>query len=362
MAWHRFKVKGKHYMTKHMRTLDIIACSDVSAKQKAITKKLLPPFVCEEVPFEPPADKLLERAKAAGISVPDNASSDDVTALIERGNDAAPPAGLMAFAERWDIYFSPYIGNKSLYNIIFKNLPLETKAAFFIFSVYKFLSGDKKSNLETHTYRDIFYKFAADNDKSLSRSIANYKGEHLCAFGSTEGLPAGYKAGGTRTIAYKAALSFMKKYFNEKYLPFSFTNDNSRHADAVSSGNNLSKPKAASAAAVNTENSMKSSKPAADAQKASSSPPSIFIISKNDTFIPTKAIELKNKIVKIPDLENKASADLPIYSPRIAAVKNSKRRSYANKQSKKKSANRSGCLTIVAAVVVILLIIFSLLF
>ena len=361
MAWHRFKVKGKHYMTKHMRTLDIIACSDVSAKQKAITKKLLPPFICEEVPFDPPADKLLERAKAAGISVPDNASSDDVAALIERGNDTAPPAGLMAFAERWDIYFSPYIGNKSLYNIIFKNLQLETKAAFFIFSVYKFLSSDKKSNLETHPYRDIFYKFAADNDKSLSRSIANYKGEHLCAFGSAENLPAGYKAGGTRTIAYKAASSFIKKYFNEEYSPFSFTNDNSRHADAVSSSNNTPKQKTSVVTAVNTESSIKNSKPAADDQKASNSPPSIFIISKNDTFIPTKAIELKSKIVKIPDLENKASADLPVYSPKIAAVKNSKRRSYA-KQSKKKSANKSGCLPALAVLAVILLIIFSLLF
>lgn len=346
MAWHRFKIKGKHYMTKRMRTLDVIARSDVAAKQKAITKKLLPPFICEEIDFEPPSQKLLEQAAAAGIDIPENASADDVACLLDRKNDIAPPAGLTAFAERWDIYFSQYIGNKELLHTTFKELQSENKAAFFIFYIYRFLSGDKKANLDTHPYKDTFYKFSvlALNDSRLMRSIANYKGENLCAFGSDENLPAGYKAGGVRTIAYKAAIAFINKYFDSNYQPRPLKDDGLPAACAAQSQKTL--PAAA----------IKTTVPATKLQENS---PSVFILSKNDTFIPTKAIELKSKIVKIPDLENKAVADLPVYSAKN--VRPVKLAAYSPNQ-KHKPFERSGCLAMLIALAVIVLVIISLLF
>lgn len=351
MAWHRFKVKGKHYMTKRMRTLDIIARSDVAAKQKAITQKLLPPFICEEIDFKPPSKKLLEQATSAGINIPVKASSDDVISLLERKDDIAPPAGLIAFAERWDIYFSQYIGNKALFNITFKNLPPESKSAFFVFSVYRFLSGDKKTNLDTHPYKDIFYKFAAiaANDARLFRSINNYKGEHLCTFGSTEGLPAGYKAGGTRTIAYKAATAFIEDYFDANYQPRALKDDG-LSAPAKPAPVQITSPAAAPTATAKNKDA---ANPTAKNTKPT---PAVFIISKNDRFVPSKAIELKNKIVKIPDLENKATADLPVYSPKNELP------NIIVEHDRKKLADKSGCLGIFAVLILLILIMMSLLF
>lgn len=356
MAWHRFKVKGKHYMTKRMRTLDIIARSDVAAKQKAITQKLLPPFICEEIDFKPPSKKLLEQAASAGITIPVKASSDDVISLLERKDDIAPPAGLIAFAERWDIYFSQYIGNKALFNITFKNLPPESKSAFFVFSVYRFLSGDKKTNLDTHPYKDIFYKFAAiaANDARLFRSINNYKGEHLCTFGSTEGLPAGYKAGGTRTIAYKAATAFIEDYFDAKYQPRALKDDGlSVPTKAVPAQTAVSAAPALAAAPAATAKNKDSANTTAKNTKPAI--PTVFIISKNDRFVPSKAIELKNKIVKIPDLENKATADLPVYSPKNELP------NAIVEHDRKKLADKSGCLSIFVALIFFIVIVISLL-
>ncbi len=349
MAWHRFKVKGKHYMTKRMRTLDVIARSDVAAKQRAISKKLLPPFICEEIDFEPPSEKLLEEAVLQGIAVPENASGDDVNSLIESKNDIAPPAGLIAFAERWDIYFSQYIGNKALFNITFKNLPQESSSAFFVFSVYKFLSKDKKTNLDTHPYREIFYKFAAvaANDTRLLRSIANYKGENLCAFGTTEGLPADYKAGGVRTIAYKTAAAFIEEYFDDNYQPRALKDSSQSQLDKSGQEKSI-------LSSITPASTVKS-------EKNREISPAVFILSKTDTFVPTRAIELKNKIVKIPDLENKAAADLPIYSQKAEPVRTPMRYEPTN-NLEKKFLDKSGCLAMLAVLVIIVVIIVFLLF
>ncbi|WP_231038424.1 hypothetical protein [Pectinatus frisingensis] len=351
MAWHRYKVKGKHYMTKRIRTLDIIARSDVIAKQKAIIKKLLPPFICEEIPFDPPSAILLEQASAAGLTIPDGASSDDVACLIQGKDDIAPPAGLTAFAERWDIYFSQYIGNRALYNTIFKNLLSENKAAFFVFTVYKFLSGDKKSNLDSHPYKDIFYKYAtaAIADKRLMRSISNYKGEHLCTFGTAEGLPDGYKAGGVRTIAYKSATAFLKNHFDEKFLPLTtkVINESSLENPTVVSSGNKDTDKIAISDEIHSVS-----------QAVSDQKPSVFIISKNDIFVPSKALELKNKIVKIPDLDKKAAADLPVYQPTPTTKKPLRELQYTN-TSGKKSLGKTGCLSVMVFLIIILVVVFS---
>lgn len=348
MAWHRFKVKGKHYMTKRMRSLDIIARSDVSAKQKAISKKLLPPFICEEIEFAPPTKSLLEAAERADINVPVNASGEDVAALLERKDDIAAPAGLTAFAERWDIFFSQYIGNKALFNVIFKNLPADSKSAFFIFCVYRFLSGDKKINLDTHPYKDIFYKFAAlaDKDERLFRSITHYKGEHLCAFGNVSNLPVGYKAGSTRTIAYKRAVCYLQEEFDENYHPLTAPSADDTAASLVS-------------AKVTTNTDIKVCKEKNTTKKTKPKQPdqSVFILLKTDKFIPTKAIELKNKVVKIPDLEQKAIADLPVYLPRQNY--NNPVASYRQNPIAKHT-RKFGCLGISITILIIFIIVVSL--
>ncbi|WP_196594174.1 hypothetical protein [Pectinatus sottacetonis] len=336
-------------MTKRMRTLDVIARSDVTAKQKAITKKLLPPFICEEIAFDPPTNKLLEQAKSAGIIIPKNASYDDLLSLINRKNDIAPPAGIIAFAERWDIYFSQYIGNKDLYNLIFKSLSLQNKAAFFIFSVYKFLSNDKKSNLDTHPYKDIFYKFAAatTNDKRLLRSISHYKGEQLCAFGTAKNLPDNYKAGGIKTIAYKAAAAFIEEYFDDNFLPRPLKEGKKDYIATPMQNATIEKK-----TLVNLSISDSS------ATKGKNSP-SVFILSKNDHYIPSRAIELKTKIIKIPELDNKATADLPVYAhENITALSTMP---YTAKKHSNTQSRKLGCLTLIIVLVLFILIILFLL-
>lgn len=315
MSWHRFKVKGKHYLTKRMRTIDVVARSDTAAKQKAITKKLLPPFSCEEISFDPPTKTTINNAQKAGIEIPLNASNDDVISLIEGKGDIMPAAGLMAFAERWDIYFSQYISNKNLYNLLFKDLLPINKAAFFIFSIYKFLSNDKKANLETHPYKDIFYEFATAvlDDKRVLRSINNYQGEQLCYFGKTIDMPTDYKSGSMNTIAYKSALCFINKHFTETFMP------------TATPTNTSTVPKTkipTTAAIVNKNLSVKPSTPVNKEvlekkeiipTKIISPNPVVFILSKTDYSIPAGALKLKSQIIKIPDLEKKNLSDLSVY-------------------------------------------------
>lgn len=222
MNYKKYKVIGKHKDTNRKRTLTILAKSEDMAKQSAINQNLLPPLQIEVLPFDPPTERQLDFANGVNIQIPLNATSEDVSCLLSRyqNHDSDPNPGLIEFADSHNIFFSYLIGKKCLYNLIFSELTYLDKTAFFIFSIYRWLSDDRHANLDTHPKKDLFYNFAElmKDDTSFQKSLLKYKGEDLRFFGTItskrDDYISTYEAGSNKTIAYKKAAEFLNIHFN----------------------------------------------------------------------------------------------------------------------------------------------------
>lgn len=235
MNYINYKVTGKHKDTNRKRTLVVLAKSEEIAKQSSIVQGLLPPLQIEIVPFDSPTEKQLNFVNRVNIQIPPNATKEDVSCLLSRyqDQDSDPSHGLIEFADNRDMFFSYLIGKKSLYNLVFSRLNGLDKTAFFVFSIYRWLSEDRHANLDTHPKKDVFYKFAESmkDDVSFQKSLLKYQGEDLRFFGiitsEKDGYISTYEAGSNRTIAYKKASEFLNIQFN---TPLSktetFTDDN----------------------------------------------------------------------------------------------------------------------------------------
>ena len=163
-----------------------------------------------------PTDDQLEVCQDYDIPVPPDACKQDVSALIaKRFGDKSPPSeGLKEFATNHQIVFSSYIGKKLLYDKVFKGLDIEDKIAFFIFCVYRYLSDDRRSNLDTHPYRNIFYDFAREKagSKRYINSLIKYEGRDLRFFGTLtfdEYPPRSHQGGRTDLLAYRDAKQYL---------------------------------------------------------------------------------------------------------------------------------------------------------
>ncbi len=298
MTWYKFKIKGRHQVTRRWRTIEVIARSETSAKEKALAENLLPPFTCEQIPFAAPTQRQKEKLQAMGIEKIENLTKDDAECILHRKNDCLPSAGLMAFAEQRDFYFSPYIGNKDLYLLIFTALPSEDKCAFFAFCLFRFFSGDKKNNLDTHPWRALFYRFATTvcHDSAFLRSLQNYRGPEL----------SDCRTLSSRTLAYKTAKSFLEKNFTASWQPLSEKN---------------------------------TQKPLSSPLKREKKWPGLFIIEKGKT-VPPGAKMLQKKVVTITALDDgRPLSALPFYEHAIPFDKTSS------------TPKKSSCLSILACFV-----------
>lgn len=165
---------------------------------------------------EKPSDDQLETCQDYNIPVPPDACKQDVSALIAAhfGDKSPPSEGLKEFATNHQIVFSSYIGKKLLYDKVFQGLDIEDKIAFFIFCVYRYLSDDRRSNLDTHPYRNIFYDFAREKvgSKRYINSLIKYEGKNLRFFGSLtfdDNMQHNYKGGRTDLLAYREAKQYL---------------------------------------------------------------------------------------------------------------------------------------------------------
>lgn len=170
--------------------------------------------------YHSPTESQLSYAKSLGIDVPKWASKSDVSILITRvvnDNDySAPNPDLVDYAISKGVNFSRCVGKKAFYNIVFDDLSDLDKVAFFAFSLYRWLSGERHGNLETFPYKRVFDNFAAEfvKDESFMNSLKRYKGSDLRYFGEIT-LPSGYvsNGGSVRTFAYKKTSAFLQQKF-----------------------------------------------------------------------------------------------------------------------------------------------------
>ena len=150
LEWHRYKVQGVNSETGRKGTVKIIARNEDAAAEELLNRDLLPPYTFQEEEFEPPTDRQVNYAIDLGLRISPTMNRKDVSALIDKklDEDNDPDEDLMTFAYDKNIYFSAYIGEKSLCNLIFDTLETADKIAFFCFAV------------NSQSYRDLqFHQF-----------------------------------------------------------------------------------------------------------------------------------------------------------------------------------------------------------
>src|SRR5690606_29283311 len=88
------------------------------------------------------------------------------------------------------------------------------RVAFFIFSIYRYISDDRHANIDTHPHFDKFYEFAKSvvDDERFMKSMNKYSGANLKFFGELT-TPNGWtlNGGSVNTIAFKTAREFLIK-------------------------------------------------------------------------------------------------------------------------------------------------------
>ena len=141
----------------------------------------------------------------------------DASAILSRkyDNDSIPNPELLLYATECHLKSSYYIGKKALYDLIFSNLDLRDKIAFFVFCIYRYTTNDRQGNLNKSPHRDLFYAFSDDNitNDAFIKSMNKYSGRELRFFGTLTIDHVQTTGGSTRTIAYKTAIEFLRKHF-----------------------------------------------------------------------------------------------------------------------------------------------------
>jgi hypothetical protein len=172
---------------------------------------------------DPPTEPQLEYARDLGIAVPSGASKDDVSDLISSKLDNDKPATdrHKAFAKRYRVEVTEYIGKRSLFDRIFLALkePGREKdlVSWFVYRVYRELvHGAENAPIEGPDHQTI--QEIADQlimDESILASIRRYEGRDLIWFGEWTS-PTGYvqTGGSNRTIAYKRAAGLIREKLN----------------------------------------------------------------------------------------------------------------------------------------------------
>lgn len=212
-----YLAKAKYSSTNRVRKVKVYATSKEDAAHQLMQLGYLPPFALTRAPDKQPTERQIELCKEANIEIPANACCEDVSALLTSyyEYDEKPPSdGLKEFATNHKIIFSSYSGKKRLYDKVFSGLDIENKIAFFIFSVYRYLSDDRESNLDVHPHREIFYDFAREKagSKRYINSLIKYRGRDLRFFGTLTFDDYPYKSHyGRRTdlMAYRDAKQYL---------------------------------------------------------------------------------------------------------------------------------------------------------
>lgn len=221
----RLHIRGKNPKTGKNDdvyvTVPLIATDEIVLSHPDFVAALSGPYTITQASFEPPTERQVDYATDLGIQIPKGACKEDLSALLDKRlqHDSDPNPGLVEFATNRGMMFSNCIGKKALYNLIFFNLPPTDKIAFFCFSVYRYLHGDRHANFDTSSYRKLFYSFAYEheNDKKFLAKLYEYPGESLRFFGimrvKTDNGLIETIGGSTQTYAFKTTKAFLEKHF-----------------------------------------------------------------------------------------------------------------------------------------------------
>ena len=212
-----YEIVAKYTPTKRKRKVNVKGRSE----RDAISKLGENYTDIQSVTFvsRPPTDRQVSYATSLGFDITEDMCFEDVSCLISsvaESDNQPPKQGLIDFADAHNIVFSNYAGKKRLYNNIFHQLSQYDAIAFFIFSLYRYLSDDRESNLDKSCYRNYFYDFAdtyIEEEKFLKSLYENYTGEDLRFFGTLKVNDDNdehcYYGGSTQTYAFQCAKKYL---------------------------------------------------------------------------------------------------------------------------------------------------------
>ena len=216
----KYQFTATFVRTNRLRTRILKAKNLENAKQSILEQGYQVPEDIIALPHDLPTEAQLSYAKNLGIKVNTNDTKEDLIVLIDKklSYDSEPRQELIDYANGIGLFFSLYIGKKGLYNLIYNLSKSEDKYAFFVFSVYRHLSNDRRSNLSLHPHKAIIYRIArgAIANEKIRRSMDRYAGKDLRFFGSLIVNNQIYEGGSENTYAYKFTSEEVSKNFGTK--------------------------------------------------------------------------------------------------------------------------------------------------
>lgn len=221
-----YEIKGTGKDTGRKRRRIYTAPNEAGAKQLAEADGTLVEGITE-IPLHPPTQRQLDYARDLGISIPANATKDDLSDLISLKVDRDKPATERHknFGRKYGLEFTNYVGKKALFNRIQSVLVVPGRElellSWFTFRVYRELAGGSDSapitGPDDSTIKEIANELIAD--EKVIKSVRRYEGSELIWFGEWTS-PDGYvyTGGSNRTAAYKQVSSLLKQRasFSEK--------------------------------------------------------------------------------------------------------------------------------------------------
>jgi len=214
-----FEVKGRGKETNRARKRVYSAFDEDEAITKAETDGIIVES-CNILPEPKPTEAQLAYAKDLGISVPQNATLNEVSDMISCRVEYDKPATERhkSFARLYRVECTDYVGKRKLFNMIFESLQepsrINDMVSWFVFRVYRELvHGADNTPIQSPndpTIKEITNELV--NDSSVIKSIKRYKGRDLIWFGEWTAPDGSVHTGGSnRTTAYQRASSLLRE-------------------------------------------------------------------------------------------------------------------------------------------------------
>lgn len=214
-----YEIKGAGKDTGRKRRRIYTAPNEAEAKQLAEADGTLVEEITE-IPPDPPTERQLDYARDLGISIPANATKDDISDLISLKVDRDKPATERHknFGRKYGLEFTNYVGKKALFNRIQAALVVPGRElellSWFTFRVYRELASGSDSapitGPDDPTIKEIANELIAE--EKIIKSVRRYEGSELIWFGewtSSDGYV--HTGGSNRTEAYKQVSSLLKQ-------------------------------------------------------------------------------------------------------------------------------------------------------
>ena len=195
LNWSVYQVVGVNSNTKRKNKRQYEAKSEADAILKAEADGLTTPFEVSVLPHEDPTERQLEYLQSFGLSAPDGAKKDDVSAILSRLEDAtdvvsekilsadrreervrplpSPTEEFASFADAMGVMFSRYIGKNALFYHTVYSLKGRDRVAFYAHSVLCSYHRMEIRDMRKFEWFEKLYAFADEviEDQTFMRSL-----------------------------------------------------------------------------------------------------------------------------------------------------------------------------------------------